>query len=80
VISISNNNDGTASLYYTSEGELAKTTQKYMKAIVNASVLGKNVSEFSQDETNVKEYTWLTYSENIQFENGKISLLEFTGV
>lgn len=77
---VDKNKDGTAELLYSTEMEIAKVTDIYMRAIVNKSVLGDNVSEYSSNENNSSEYVFLGYTEEIQFENGKIASIEWTGI
>lgn len=74
------NDDKTATLSYYTDMILGKGTNIYMKAVVDTSVFDSNVSEYSLDEKESDEYTILTYSEEIQFENGEISSFKWTGV
>lgn len=78
---IHKNSNGTASISDYTEATLVKPTQIYMKAIVNKSVLDTNVSEYNSNESNSNEITLFTYgTENIQFSNGKLSSISWTGV
>ena len=77
---VTQNNDGTASLSYYGEMILGKPTQTYMRTIVTKQVFAdEEISEYFSDETNSSRYAVLVYSEEIQFENGKISFFDWTG-
>lgn len=78
---IHKNSNGTASVSDYSEASLVKPTQIYMKAIVDKSVLDNNVLEYDSNERNSNEITLFTYNtESIQFTNGKLSSISWTGV
>ena len=77
---VTKNNDGTASLSYYGEMSLGKPTQTYMRTIVTKQVFAdEEISEYFSDETNSSKYAVLVYSEEIQFENGKVSFFAWTG-
>ena len=72
--------DGIAKLNYYSEEILAKPTDIYMRAIVDSSVFGSKAKEYHLPEEETDDYVFLVYSEEIEFENGKISSFKWTGV
>ena len=78
---LSKNNDETANFKYYTEELLVKPTEIYMSATVDGSVFGSKAPEYHLSEKEqTDDYVFLVYSEEIEFENGKISSFKWTGV